>query len=409
MFHALEDLGDDSVGILAARVVARHVDFFRKVLRHPAHLGTLAPVAVAARAEDHQQLFFLERVEHLRHPVGGMRKIDDDERRFADDFHAAADAGETAHRVADALKVPAGHKMDGRNGRRKVVEVEKAVHGAVERMDLLEMLQHGADALVERIGHHLVGRRVLDAVRVGLLEIEIRFGFVLVDQLFAFVGKETVLDTGVLLERSVVVEVVLGDIRQDFEGESDPLDPILHDGVGAHFHDEVVASRRHGLVDMTIGRKQGRRRQALALDDLVVHEEAARPLQRRLVSQVQQHGVDGARRRRFPVGPGHSDDLDALQPEQGGDFRGADDGVRTARFGIVEVPAVQPRQDERRLPVALRGVFRHIPERPIRQRYLQPGALSGYRAAANAAVRRWGTWPKPFRCSSSPFCGIRDG
>ena len=160
---------------------------------------------------------------------------------------------------------------------------------------------------------------------------------------------------------------------------------------------------------MTVGLQQRRRREAFALHDAIVHEKAAGPLHRRFVAEIEQDGVDGACRRRLAVGTGNPDHLDTVKPEQRSDVGGGDDGVGAARLGIVKVAAVQPGENERRLSVTLRGVFRYKTERLIRKRYLQPGGSSECRAAGRAVGRRWGTWRGPSRCSSWPSCGTRGG
>ncbi len=134
---AVHDLGDDRVGVLAARVVGRDDGEVGQPPRHPPHLRALAAVAVAAAAEHADQPPGGDLAggrEHVLEPVGRVRVVDEHGERLAgvDRLEPARDALHRGDAGPDG-RVRQLEQLGQRHGAEHVLDVEAAAQAHVER------------------------------------------------------------------------------------------------------------------------------------------------------------------------------------------------------------------------------------------------------------------------------------
>ena len=148
--EAGDDVGDDRVAILAARIVVGDDRDIGAALGDRRHLRALAAVALAAAAEHADQLAGgkrTQRAQRLFQRVRGVRVVDDHQRQpalAAEPAHAAIDRRQLRQGLGHQRR---GHAQRDQGGRHpeQVVDVEAAQQRRAHRMRLVAGVQHETD------------------------------------------------------------------------------------------------------------------------------------------------------------------------------------------------------------------------------------------------------------------------
>ena len=131
-----DDLADDRVRLLAARVVRGHDREVGELRGDPAHQRPLATIAVAAAAEDADQPVLREvasRAQDVLERVGRVGVVDEDGERLAlvDGLEAPGDAAELPHAARDRVVLDP-EQARSRDRAEHVLDVEAAAKPRLE-------------------------------------------------------------------------------------------------------------------------------------------------------------------------------------------------------------------------------------------------------------------------------------
>ena len=326
LFHARLDFAEDEIRILGARVVARRDDDVGEFGREAAHDRALRAVAVAAAAEDRDDVAFRDfarRPQHVFDAVRRVRVVDDDGEILPrlHEFEAARDGREALEHGADMLR----RDMLGKrrtNGAHDVIDIEDArdmkreghfpkrtviqremrtvrphvdvrrAQRSVRRMNAIRQMR--ARCMAE----HRPARRVVDVDdgRLALLRAQL-----------ADVLEQLRLRELVIFHRLMIIEVVLREVREDRRVKLDARDAVLVERVRRDFHDDVVhafvAHECERVLQLDDVRRRVVDRQHLVLDhDLDRADEAD------LFARMAQNRARQIARRRLAVRARDADD-----------------------------------------------------------------------------------------------------
>ena len=251
VFHTRHDIGDDGIGLLVTRVVARHHGVVGGQ-RRSSHDGTLGGVAVAAAAEDDDGASareLLDRGDGLGERVGGVGVIHvHRHRRVHRRAHALQAAGNRRHGCQSLGDNLGGNSQGQRaaEGRHDVLHVEAPHERVLHRDARPAHLEHrlGAGGLVgdlhrmdlggdvEARGDDLVaggGAAAKKLAPPGAVDGDDAAGRVVL-------REQKRLGLEVVVEGVVVVQVVLGEVRERRHGEVGVPGAAQIERVRAHLH-----------------------------------------------------------------------------------------------------------------------------------------------------------------------------
>ncbi len=261
--------------VFGPRVVVGHQHPVGQALGHFCHQRALAPVTVAATAEQAQQLpvgMRAQGLEHFFQGIGRVRVIDHHQGPFAaaQALHAANRTVQLRHDLEDLVQRVI-QCQQGRHGRQYVAEVEATQQLRAQRALALGGDEGGADAIVVECGLGAIQRGVgvlqavadqpgIDAIGHRLASVGVSKALtevvVQIDHLAAqaWPGKQLGLGRFIGLHAAVVVEVVTGQVGHHRDVERQGRYTPLFQGMGGHFHGhgpgalffQVIQGRLHG-------------------------------------------------------------------------------------------------------------------------------------------------------------------
>ena len=268
--HARQDVVDDGLRLLGARVVGGDDRAVGEPGGDLAHDRALGAVAVAAAAEDDREAPVVRRQlarrsQGLVEGVGLVGVVDQDGERLAgvDELEPPRHRRHAGEAQGDLGRRQAGHH--GRGGRAEgVADVETAGErqgdGHPPPVELRAGRRQAQRAgVAERVAvqPHVAGGLDLagQALAPGVVDADHRVAGVAE-------GEQARLGAEVRLHRPVVVEVVLGQVGEDPHGEPCGGHPVLVEPVRRHLHgDRVVAAPdvlgEQGLQLGRLGRRAG--------------------------------------------------------------------------------------------------------------------------------------------------------
>jgi hypothetical protein len=383
-----EDLGDDRLGILTARIVRGDDGHVGKARGDRAHQRTLAPVPIAAAAEHTDQPAVRQRAGLVQHRLEGtrlVRVVDQHGEGLAlvDGLEAAGHSGEMLDALRDRCIVDPEQSRRGR-GAEDVLHVEAAAQAGPElEAGEAEGRAARSDIDVSRVCdaelHGLLAERAQLVGELAAVWIAHVDGRGRASPVEVRLGEEPALRVEVVLHRRVEVEVVLGEVREDERAEADAEQALERRAVRGRFERAAaIAGVEHlaeGALEVDRLRRSARRRAALPADPVLDRPEEARPAAGSGEDREEEEGG-----RRLAVRPGDSDDLELAsrmaEKRVGREGHGRP-GIPDEQLGDVELE--RPLDDERRGAVGdrLRGEFVSV--------CLQPGNAHEHGSRRHAA------------------------
>ena len=334
------DLGADRRWILAARIVVGHDDGVGAVRRRRAHQPALARIAVAARADDGDDISHrvrTQRPERRGDRVGGVRVVDEDGRPVAaprNELHPPAHRAHRFERGEDRLGLlPRADRQ--RRGEQDVRGLKVA--------DEFKLGKHRAAA--PREAHRLPGLRAAarQDSQIGALAPAHRdrpaatrrrrrghggaFGIVDVDDGGAarrqHAGEQPLLGGAVGIDVRMVVEMIAGEVGEGGGSEPHTVEPALLEAVARRLHGDALGPRRGGVAENPVQRQRVGGGEGGGLLERALDAGGADA--DRLVSERVPDLAREACDRSLSVGPGHRDGGLRLpvEPRRGGERVGA--------------------------------------------------------------------------------------
>jgi len=165
--EARDDLRDDRVAVLAARVVVGDDDAVGERLGDRAHLRALARIALAAATEHADEAAAAVRAQarqRLLERVGGVRVVDHDQgqsaavrRHAAETIHASGDRLQPCERGGDRFRRFA-QRMQHAGHREQIVDIEAAQQRRLQRET--RVVHHEVEGDAGGVEHDVFGTHV---------------------------------------------------------------------------------------------------------------------------------------------------------------------------------------------------------------------------------------------------------
>ena len=315
VLHALEDVIDDGLGLLGARIIAGDNAEIREVSRDAAHLRALGAVAVAAAAEQRNNTALgkaANGLEHVLHAVRRVRVIDEHGVVGVGrhDLHAALNAGGRRHGLCRLGERHTELEHDAERSQRIfdrevtrdrqldiglcAVVCRKEFYAV--RVQLKIFRQQAGLALLTRecqaralgISQHLLSRAVIQ-----------------IDNALVADSEQQRLGLPVCLHRLVEVEVILCQVGECTDRKTDAVYTVEHERMRGNLHDDMGAARiahpREQCVQLV-----GFRRGAFGFDHLIADEVLIGADQADLVACILEHMLDEVGRGGLAVGAGNA-------------------------------------------------------------------------------------------------------
>ena len=311
-----EHIAQDGVRVFGAGIVAREDNEVRERRGDAAHAGSLCPVAVSPAAKERDDAPVgkaADRGENIFEPVGRVRIVNDDGERCIKRYDLAPPLNADTFRQR-FCRIGKRHaeRLHGAERRERVIE-RKAAGDADFRLLVVEVGASGeAHAVVfvagtpaDKVIRHALPECNPLARKAG--EQALRPRIVTVNAGDVTLVEKPRLRVAVGLHRAVVVKMILRQVRENTDAESDSFYPALHQRVGRNLHHGIGAARIDHLGEQALhGQRVGRcavGRDGLVADQILIRADQADLCALRALQKL----FDKIRRGRFAVCAGHAD------------------------------------------------------------------------------------------------------
>ena len=321
ILHALENIIDDGLRLLGARIIARYNAEIREIRRNFTHLRALGAVTVAAAAEQSNDTALCKAANGLEHVLHAVRRVCVvDEHGVIGigrhDLNTALDAGCSCHGLRRIRKRHAELQHDTERGQ-CILDREMTRNRQLD-VCLFALILCGELHAVRvqlQVGRFEIGLRLAAGERharaLCVREHLLRRSIIQIDNALLADGEQQRLCLAILLHGLVEIEVILRQIGERAYRKRNAVYAVKHQGVRGNLHDHMRAACVSHAGKQCV-QLVGFRRGALGFDHFITDEVLVGADQADLVPCVLKHVLDEVGRGGLAVGAGHTEHDHAL-------------------------------------------------------------------------------------------------